>query len=388
MSVVGISPSDLVNGFLAAKRVVEALKDEDGSEQQAVAALTSLKHELAAVDGLEAFLDGVQDEARPSMVQVRDSEQVQASRTESTLDTRQTLERISRSETALSKPILQMQTAFEKGARRQHREGCQAQMTLTTMGKHRSPRLDTRSEVLPSFPSFKKPSRPLCRQLHMSHDQAVTPMLIAALFVSRHDSGLKITLRAFIDLARPDPASAILILCTIVAFSQMAVRLCPQLSILGADRVRFDDAFGSSIMLPFSTCEYPATFSGFLQQHFLGHPWQSFVLAGSYHLNQNNGRGRLVTEETWGSIVKPNSTVAMSMFLELGNKICIRCRKRLTDDGRDLFCAACGLCYALYAFARNDVDDEERPKGGTAKEEQRRKRRDVKWSHRCRPFSG
>ncbi|OCT50696.1 hypothetical protein CLCR_07835 [Cladophialophora carrionii] len=66
MSVVGISPSDLVNGFLEQPRgVVEALKDEDGSEQQAAAALTSLEHELAAVDGLEAFLDSVQDEARP-----------------------------------------------------------------------------------------------------------------------------------------------------------------------------------------------------------------------------------------------------------------------------------------------------------------------------------
>ncbi|EXJ62633.1 hypothetical protein A1O7_03071 [Cladophialophora yegresii CBS 114405] len=356
----GISPSNLVNGFLAAKRVVEALKDENGSEHKAAAALTSLEHELAAVEDLEAFLNTVQDEAGPSMVQYQVlptsgdiynekakrayrklqwafsgekdfresnaritaasdgihldaivisgrrtqaevakleplissrvdsvSEQVQASQAESTLGTQQILESISRSHTDLSKLILQMQTAFEKGARRQRREGCEAETTPLTIVKPRSPRLDTLSEVHPSFPSFQRPRRPLCQQIWVLPEQAVTPMLIAALCCLTTRQRIEDTLRGFIDLARPNPASAILILCAMVTFSHMAVRLCPQLSLLGADRVRFDDAFGSSIMLPFSTCEYPAAFSEYLVQGSKGYTWTALIIADTYYLNHD-----------------------------------------------------------------------------------------------------
>ncbi|EXJ56291.1 uncharacterized protein A1O5_12558 [Cladophialophora psammophila CBS 110553] len=71
MSVVGLSPSDLVNGLRAAKTILEAVKEEGGSKEKIVTALMSIEHDLEAIKNLEGVLDTVPDELSATTVDIR-----------------------------------------------------------------------------------------------------------------------------------------------------------------------------------------------------------------------------------------------------------------------------------------------------------------------------
>ena len=145
-------------------------------------------------------------------------------------------------------------------------------------------------------------------------EQVIAPILLAALCCLTTRQRIENMLRNFGSLAKTDPTSATLIVCIFLTLSRMTIRLCRPLSLLRADHVTFDDAFGSlSLTLSFATCEYPGTFSKFMEQHFKTHPGRSFILDGNYHLNLNDSRGQLVTNQTWRSFVKPNARIAMSV---------------------------------------------------------------------------
>ncbi len=170
-------------------------------------------------------------------------------------------------------------------------------------------------------------------------EQVIAPILLAALCCLTSRQRVENMLRNFGSLAKTDPASATLIVCIFIALSRMTVRLCRPLSLLGADHITFDDAFGAlPLRLPFATCEYPGVFTKFMQHHFQTHPGRSFIVDGLYHLNLNNSRGQLVTNQTWGSFVKPNARVTMSVVWEMQDKKCLRCARTLFFHApKDLF---------------------------------------------------
>ncbi|KIW51620.1 hypothetical protein PV05_10324 [Exophiala xenobiotica] len=58
MSIVGISPTDIVNGIRVTKRAIEALRDQDGARDDFADASASVGHHIDAIQNLEnAFND-------------------------------------------------------------------------------------------------------------------------------------------------------------------------------------------------------------------------------------------------------------------------------------------------------------------------------------------
>lgn len=58
MSIVGISPTDIVNGIRVTKRAIEALRDKDGAKDDFATVSASVDHHIDAIQNLEnAFND-------------------------------------------------------------------------------------------------------------------------------------------------------------------------------------------------------------------------------------------------------------------------------------------------------------------------------------------
>ncbi|EXJ61464.1 uncharacterized protein A1O5_11780 [Cladophialophora psammophila CBS 110553] len=71
MSFVGISPSDIVNGVHAAKTIIEALRDNNGSDEKVVAASTGIDHHLESIQNFENVLNNLPQESAASKTQVQ-----------------------------------------------------------------------------------------------------------------------------------------------------------------------------------------------------------------------------------------------------------------------------------------------------------------------------
>ncbi|OAL20549.1 hypothetical protein AYO22_08850 [Fonsecaea multimorphosa] len=156
-------------------------------------------------------------------------------------------------------------------------------------------------------------------------EQCLVPILVASVYFYMSRSRLQLSLQAFANLLKKDPVSAIVVGLVYMTVWRTTCRLSQSLSLLGADYITFEDAFGRSIQLPFVTAQYWTTFSGFIQAHFRDHPCFHFIAAGQFHLNLHSSRGRLITPQTWSCLMKPSANIAMSIFFELPRKACVRC---------------------------------------------------------------
>jgi hypothetical protein len=71
MSVVGVSPSDIFKGAQIAKKAIEAVSKENGSDARVERSLANSTHEIEALKNFERVLDAVPEGPSPNVSQVR-----------------------------------------------------------------------------------------------------------------------------------------------------------------------------------------------------------------------------------------------------------------------------------------------------------------------------
>lgn len=126
-----------------------------------------------------------------------------------------------------------------------------------------------------------------------------------------------------------DPAFGGLLMFTGFCIMQCLMQVPQGLSLLGDSSVLFEDALGSSLRVPFASCENFTMFRSFLEVHFNDRPGHRNVLRKQYHILAGDARGHTIEEEEWGTIVKPKSRITMAMLIAANNRQCPRCRKEL-----------------------------------------------------------
>ena len=230
-----------------------------------------------------------------------------------------------------------MQNALGRIAGSGDQRGSDTERPPSTAVRLRGPLLDSYLTTHGPIKAFEGCSRPVSEGFRARPDCFITPILIAVLCCLTTRQRVESMWRSSVILGKTDPGSATLIICILVAFLRINMHVIRPLSLLGADQVHFDDAFGASLSLPFALCECPTRFSDFVRDHFSTHPCRSFIFDRLYHLNLNNSRGLLVTDRTWSSFIRSNSKITMSITWDSRHRRCIHCRDELFfHEPRDL----------------------------------------------------
>ncbi|KIW95837.1 uncharacterized protein Z519_02901 [Cladophialophora bantiana CBS 173.52] len=355
MSLVGISPSDIVNGVHAAKTIIEAVRDDNGSEEKVLAASTGIHHHLESIKNFENALNSMPQESSASKTQVQSrvmslrtiqeaqksrlakykdplinrtgckakvkrvyrqlawpfsgekdfadatarvasasdavhldavvltaeciqakvdkmedlvlhkldsiTERIQAAQEQSAECARQIQDKVSLSQNCLSSLIQNMQHDLMKDPR-QHPGVAVVRMEEPPETSEQTHLLDTYIKSHGAVPLSRERSQHFPENFSKLPEHLIMPLLLAVLACLTTRQRLESMLRDFITLTKNDPASAALIACLLIAFSRITFRLSLPLSILGADHVIFEDAFGSSWRLPFTTCQHQSGSAG------------------------------------------------------------------------------------------------------------------------------
>ena len=198
------------------------------------------------------------------------------------------------------------------------------------------PTLDSYINMNGPIPLDKEISQGIIWPLVRLVEQLIAPLILVALYMVDNQRELEASPRGSPVLVQGNSGSVTLLLSAMAALIRMLCQVQRPVSLLGGGHVNFEDASGRVMKLPFTTCQYPSVFLGFLQVHFQASPVHEYVQKNLYHLNLNGSRGILITKQSWSSLVRPKGKISMSIVVTLGCPKCSKCSKTLYRHGNDL----------------------------------------------------